>query len=63
MMENNGLEICQPSPKEALKEIAKHIGDRDNPVRNAALNTIVVAYQKLGDQVYKYVGRVSNRCR
>lgn len=58
MMEMNGLEICQPSPKEALKEIAKQIGDRDNSVRSAALNTIVVAYQIIGEQVYKYVGRV-----
>lgn len=58
MMEKNGLEICQPSPKEALKEIAKQIGDRDNSVRNAALNTVVVAHQVLGDQVYKYVGKV-----
>ena len=59
MMEKYGLNICQPSPKEALKEIAKQIADRDNSVRSAALNTIVVAYQILGDQVYKYVGRVS----
>lgn len=59
MMEKYGLNICQPTPKEALKEIAKQISDRDNPVRSAALNTIVVAHQILGDQVYKYVGRVS----
>lgn len=59
MMESHGLEVCQPSPKEALKEIAKQIADRDNPVRSAALNTIVVAHQIVGDQVYKYVGRVS----
>lgn len=59
MMEKYGLNICQPSPKEALKEIAKQIADRDNPVRSAALNTIVVAHQILGDQVYKYVGKVS----
>ena len=59
MMEKYGLEICQPSPKEALKEIAKQISDRDNSVRSAALNTIVAAYQIIGDQVYKFVGKVS----
>lgn len=58
MMEKNGLDICYPSPKEALKEIAKQIGDRDNSVRNAALNTVVIAHAVLGDQVYKYVGKV-----
>ena len=58
-MEKYGLEICQPSPKEALKEIAKQISDRDNSVRSAALNTIVAAYQIVGDQVYKFVGKVS----
>ena len=58
MMEKYGLEICQPSPKEALKEIAKQISDRDNSVRSAALNTIVAAYQIVGDQVYKFVGKV-----
>jgi len=58
MMEKSGLGICQPTPKEALKEIAKQIADRDTSVRNAALNTIVIAHQIVGDQVYKYVGRV-----
>ncbi|XP_067937770.1 cytoskeleton-associated protein 5-like isoform X2 [Watersipora subatra] len=61
MMEKHGLSICQPSTKEAIKEIAKHIADRDNPVRSAALNTIVVAHQIVGDQVYKYVGRLNDK--
>lgn len=54
------MNVCQPSPAHALKIIAGQIGDRDNGVRNAALNTIVVAYTILGESVYKYVGSVSH---
>ena len=54
-----GLSVCQPTPAKALKEIAVHIGDRDTLVRNAALNTIVVVYNMVGEQIYKLVGNVS----
>ena len=53
-----GITICQPSPAQALKYIASQISDRDNGVRNAALNTTVVAYLVLGDELYKYIGNV-----
>uniref|UniRef100_A0A667Y153 Cytoskeleton associated protein 5 n=1 Tax=Myripristis murdjan TaxID=586833 RepID=A0A667Y153_9TELE len=56
-----GLLVCQPTPAKALKEIAVHIGDRDTSVRNAALNTIVVVYNKCGDQVYKLIGNLSDK--
>lgn len=39
--------------------MATHIGDRDNTVRNAALNTIVTVYNVHGDQVFKLIGNVS----
>ncbi|OAD59416.1 Cytoskeleton-associated protein 5 [Eufriesea mexicana] len=41
LIENYGLSVCQPSRSVALKEIAKQIADRDNSVRNAALNCII----------------------
>ncbi|XP_056463774.1 cytoskeleton-associated protein 5-A-like isoform X2 [Gadus chalcogrammus] len=56
-----GLSVCQPTPTKALKEIAVHIGDRDTLVRNAALNTIVVVYNMVGEQIYKLVGNLSEK--
>lgn len=55
------MNVCQPTPAKALKEIAVHIGDRDTTVRNAALNTVVAAYNTCGDQVFKLIGNV--RCQ
>jgi cytoskeleton-associated protein 5 len=59
MIEALGLQPFNPAV--TLKEIAKQIGDRDTSVRNAALNTITVAYQIAGDQVYKFVGRLNEK--
>ena len=61
LIEIYGINVCQPSVAQALKLIAQQIGDRDNSVRSAALNTIVAAYHILGENVYKYVGNVSTR--
>ena len=60
LIEVYGINVCQPSPAQALKLIAAQISDRDNSVRSAALNTIVVAYGILGDTVYKYIGNVGS---
>ncbi|CAL8379153.1 unnamed protein product [Arctogadus glacialis] len=57
----SGVSVCQPTPAKALKEIAVHIGDRDTLVRNAALNTIVVVYNMVGEQIYKLVGNLSEK--
>lgn len=59
LIEIYGINVCQPSPQQALKQIAQQISDRDKSVRSAALNTIVAAYHILGENVYKYVGNVS----
>ena len=59
LIENYGLSVCQPTPAAALKEIAKQISDRDNSVRNAALNCVVVAYFITGDRVRQMIGQVS----
>ncbi|CAG0884793.1 unnamed protein product [Darwinula stevensoni] len=55
------LTVCQPTPQAALKEIAKQIADRDNSVRNAALNCIVQVYYQEGERVYKLVGNLSDK--
>ncbi|XP_029438954.1 cytoskeleton-associated protein 5 isoform X2 [Rhinatrema bivittatum] len=61
LIESNGMNVCQPTPSKALKEIAVHIGDRDTAVRNAALNTIVAVYNVHGDQVFKLIGNLSEK--
>lgn len=53
-----GLNVCQPTPGKALPAIAAQIADRDNGVRNAALNAIVEVSNLVGENVYKYLGRV-----
>lgn len=59
LIESFGVSICIPSPAAALKEVAKQISDRDNSVRNAALNCVVQAYYLEGERVYKMIGQVS----
>lgn len=59
LIEIYGMSVCQPSPGVALKEIAKQIADRDNSVRNAALNALVQVYFREGEKVFKLVGNVS----
>ncbi|KAM8705778.1 hypothetical protein ACLKA7_010128 [Drosophila subpalustris] len=61
LIENYGLSICQPSQQVALKEIARQISDRDNSVRNAALNCIVMAYFLAGDKIYKLIGHLNEK--
>jgi cytoskeleton-associated protein 5 len=57
MIEAIGLNTFNPAV--SIKEIAKQISDRDNGVRSAALNTITIAYHIVGEQVYKYTGKVN----
>ncbi|XP_073687638.1 cytoskeleton-associated protein 5 isoform X1 [Garra rufa] len=61
LIENFSMNVCQPTPAKALKDIAVHIGDRDTTVRNAALNTVVAAYNACGDQVFKLIGNLSEK--
>lgn len=62
LIENYGISVCQPSPTAALREVAKQIADRDNSVRNAALNCIVQAYFLEGERIIKLVGQVRTSC-
>ncbi|GFO33537.1 cytoskeleton-associated protein 5 [Plakobranchus ocellatus] len=61
LIDGFGINVCQPSPAQALKVIAGQISDRDNGVRNAALNTVVVAYTILGESVFKYIGHLNEK--
>ena len=61
LIETYNLTVCQPTPQHALKEIARHISDRDNSVRNAALNTIVKAWDIAGEKIYKLIGQLSEK--
>ncbi|XP_076471814.1 cytoskeleton-associated protein 5-like isoform X2 [Babylonia areolata] len=61
LIEQYGINICQPSPAQALKAIAAQISDRDNGVRNAALNSVVTAYMLLGENVYKFIGHLKEK--
>ncbi|CAG9862957.1 unnamed protein product [Phyllotreta striolata] len=56
-----GISVCAPTPAACLKEIAKQISDRDNSVRNAALNCLVEAYFIIGEKIYKSVGNISDK--
>ena len=54
-----GMNVCQPTPQKAIAAIAGQIGDRDNGVRNAALNAVVEAYFLVGEKTcYKYCSQV-----
>ncbi|XP_058054357.1 protein mini spindles [Anopheles bellator] len=61
LIETYGLTVCQPTQPVALKEIARHISDRDNAVRNAALNAVVQAYFLAGEKIYKLIGQLSEK--
>lgn len=59
LIDTNGISVCQPTPPAALKIIAQQIADRDNSVRSAALNAIVVAHHLIGENVFKHIGMVN----
>lgn len=59
LIQNNGMIICQPSPQKTLPLIAAQITDRDNAVRSAALNAMVVVYGNVGEGVYKFTSQVN----
>ncbi|XP_069958964.1 cytoskeleton-associated protein 5-like isoform X2 [Cherax quadricarinatus] len=61
LIEVYGMSVCQPSPGVALKEIAKQIADRDNSVRNAALNALVQVYFRESEKVFKLVGNLADK--
>ncbi|KAI8440906.1 hypothetical protein MSG28_009204 [Choristoneura fumiferana] len=61
LLESYGWTAMSPSGSAALKELARHIGDRDNAVRSAALNCVTCAYFLEGEKVYKMIGQISDK--
>lgn len=61
LIETYNLQTLYPSAPVAIKEIAKNISDRDNTVRNGALNCMVQLYFILGEKLYKMIGQLSEK--
>ncbi|KAJ3202313.1 Microtubule-associated protein, microtubule dynamics during spindle orientation, partial [Dinochytrium kinnereticum] len=59
IIKKNGMSVCSPS--RVFPVIAAQISDSDAKVRNAALGVVTQAYMLVGDAVYKYVGRLSDK--
>ena len=52
------MAVCGSQPSKTVPLIAGLIAERDNAVRSAALNTVVVMYANIGDGVFKYTSQV-----
>ena len=52
------MTICGAQPQKTVPLIASQISDRDNAVRSAALNAMVVVYGNVGDGVFKFTSKV-----
>jgi len=61
LIANYGTGVAGAKPAESLREMAKQIGDRDNSVRNAALNAITETYFQEGEKLYKMVGHLPDK--
>jgi len=60
LIRHHGMSILQ-TPAACLKEMAKSISDRDNSVRNGAINAIIEAYYQVGEGMYKMVGNLPEK--
>ncbi|KAG0450884.1 hypothetical protein HPP92_026450 [Vanilla planifolia] len=61
LMDHNGAEIT--GQLKSLQHVAALTSERDGEVRKAVLNTMATAYKIVGDDVWKYVGRLSDAQR
>ncbi|KAG0466434.1 hypothetical protein HPP92_018014 [Vanilla planifolia] len=61
LMDHNGVEIT--GQLKSLQHVAALTSERDGEVRKAVLNTMATAYKIVGDDVWKYVGRLSDAQR
>jgi len=57
----NGIEVCQPTPKKAFEAVASFIGDKDNSVRMAALNCCVAGWNYIGESIKKMCGTLNDK--
>ncbi|VDN37719.1 unnamed protein product [Dibothriocephalus latus] len=63
LIDQFGLNVCQPSPAASLKVLAGQISDRDSGVRTAALNSLVAAYAIVGEPLWKMLGEMPEKDR
>ena len=50
--------VCGSQPQKTVPLMAAQISDRDNAVRSAALNAMVVVYGNVGEGVFKFTTQV-----
>uniref|UniRef100_A0A915Q0H8 TOG domain-containing protein n=1 Tax=Setaria digitata TaxID=48799 RepID=A0A915Q0H8_9BILA len=62
LLDTTGM-AATTTPAQSLKQIAACIGDRDNNVRNAAINAIVVAWKEEGDRVFQLIGKMNDKSK
>nr|XP_051221842.1 protein MOR1-like [Lolium perenne] len=60
-MDNNGTEVGDLLKN--LPSVAALTAERDGEIRKAALNTLATAYKNLGDDVWRFVGKLSDAQR
>ncbi|XP_068640507.1 protein MOR1-like isoform X2 [Aristolochia californica] len=58
LMDHHGTEIS--GQLKSLQLVAGLTSERDGEIRRAVLNTMATAYKNLGDDVWKYVGKLSD---
>lgn len=58
MIEHYGIEIAGPS--KALQTVAGLTSERDGELRKAALNTLATAYKILGEDIWRFVGKLAD---
>ena len=58
LIQYNGMSVCGTQPQKTVPVIAHQITDRDNTVRSAALNAMVIVYGNTGEGVYKFTAQV-----
>lgn len=55
------MSICGPASGGAVKQLASAIGDRDQAVRNAALNCMLSVHMHIGERLYKQVSHLGQK--
>ena len=58
LIQNNGMFVCGSQPQKTVPLMAAQISDRDNAVRSASLNAMVVVYGNVGEGVFKFTTQV-----
>ncbi|VDK56206.1 unnamed protein product [Anisakis simplex] len=60
LLDTTGI-AATTTPGPSLKQIAACISDRDNNVRSAAINAVVVAWKEEGERVFQLIGKMNDK--